>query len=183
MNEHEKHAARYFVKDSDSMRDLVHYSKELFDERNITIYNMHGVTLDAMIHHSIHMRPRASMPPEEMRSKQKREYRFAFPALAYEANKEIVTTKQNKPFDMARWIKVPFLSGSVTADLRCVVDDIVRVYNGKSAVLAAERVRLPGVRRQRPKGSRKQERNIAKVKITAEQLSTLKDTPITDGLE
>lgn len=184
MNEHEKHAARYFVKDSDSMRDLVHYSKELFDERNITIYNMHGVTLDAMIHHSIHMRPRASMPPEEMRSKQKREYRFAFPALAYEANQQIVTTKQKQALlHGTRWIKVPFLSGSVTADLRCVVDDIVRVYNGKSAVLSLpDEFVYPEYAVNARKGRANKNVNIAKVKITAEQLGKLKDKPITDDV-
>lgn len=129
----QKHAGRYFVEDAH--RDIVQYSRRLFDETDITIYDMHGDTLEDMIRTSMPMRPCAGMTSRVAALKQqRREYRFAFAALAYEAIQHVVTkSDRNKLKAGTRWIRVPFLSASVTADLRSVVDDIVRLYNHTSS--------------------------------------------------
>ena len=133
-----KKSARYFVEAR--QREVTQYGKYLFDDgNNINIYDVAGKTLEEMAHATIQLRNTscARSSPRTCWKQMRTHYRHAFFDLAFEAIQYVKTASERRRLkNDAQWITVPFLAGQVSADLRRVVDDIVKVYNKAAPALS-----------------------------------------------
>ena len=118
---------------------------------------------------------------------QRSEYRLAFCELATEATKTIWSKKDRAQLSEGeRWIQVPFLSACVCADLRTVVDDIVKVYHGKSGSLTLpDGFCYPPFASNANAGREHKNVNLKRIRLTPEEKSRLTKEhadPISDAI-
>lgn len=181
----QKTYGRYFV--DRCQAEVVQHSKRIFGEDNICIYDIAGENIEEMIATSFVMRPCTPPLPRETASMQRSEYRLAFCELATEATKMIWSKKDRAQLSEGeRWIQVPFLSACVCADLRTVVDDIVKVYHGKSGSLTLpDGFCYPPFASNANAGREHKNVNLKRIRLTPEEKSRLTKEhadPISDAI-